>query len=206
MDATNRAVVCDASVLAAIAFEEPNSTEARALTRSRRLLAPSLLRYEMAHVAVSKRARKPDDASRGRASLRREPQSAGEAPDALLARGSRARPHSQALGLRRFVSATRQRTPHPPGHTRRPTGAGGRGPGDQGGVASRLRLRPPLACEQGGWRVPRLVRGGTVSARLALSHPDRGSPSRRWIRASWTCRRPRIRKGRGLPSSPPSAG
>jgi predicted nucleic acid-binding protein len=63
MDAI-RAVVCDASVLAAIAFEEHNSTEARTLTRSRRLLAPSLLRYEMAQVAVTKCTRSPDDASR----------------------------------------------------------------------------------------------------------------------------------------------
>jgi predicted nucleic acid-binding protein len=62
MDAT-RAVVCDASVLAAIAFEEPNSAEARALTRSKRLLAPSLLRYEMAQVVVSKCIRSPNDAS-----------------------------------------------------------------------------------------------------------------------------------------------
>jgi predicted nucleic acid-binding protein len=62
MDAI-RAVVCDASVLAAIAFEEHNSAEAQALTRSRRLLAPSLLRYEMAQVAVGKCTRSPNDAS-----------------------------------------------------------------------------------------------------------------------------------------------
>ncbi len=62
MDAT-KAVVCDASVLAAIAFEEHNSTEARALTRSRRLLAPSLLKYEMAQVAVTKCTLNPHDAS-----------------------------------------------------------------------------------------------------------------------------------------------
>ena len=49
---TDGAVVCDASVLAAIAFGDPDSVEARALTRSRRLYAPSLLRYEMANVAV----------------------------------------------------------------------------------------------------------------------------------------------------------
>lgn len=63
MDATE-AVVCDASVLASIAFEEPDSSEARSLTRSRRLLAPSLLRYEMAQVAVTKCTRNPNDASR----------------------------------------------------------------------------------------------------------------------------------------------
>ncbi len=48
------AVVCDASVLAAMVFGEPGSSEAHAVTRSRRLLAPSLLRYEMAQVAVRK--------------------------------------------------------------------------------------------------------------------------------------------------------
>jgi predicted nucleic acid-binding protein len=48
------AVVCDASVLAAITFGEPGSAQAVALARSRRLLAPSLLRYEMAQVAVRK--------------------------------------------------------------------------------------------------------------------------------------------------------
>jgi predicted nucleic acid-binding protein len=63
MDAI-RAVVCDTSVLAAIAFEEPASAQARALTRSKRLLAPSLLRYEMAQTAVKKCLRNPDDASR----------------------------------------------------------------------------------------------------------------------------------------------
>jgi predicted nucleic acid-binding protein len=63
MDATE-AVVCDASVLAAIAFEEPGSSQARALTRSRRLLAPSLLRYEMAQTAVKKCTHSPDDAAR----------------------------------------------------------------------------------------------------------------------------------------------
>ena len=47
-------VVCDASVLAAITFGEPRAGEALALTRGRRLLAPSLLRYEMAQVAVRK--------------------------------------------------------------------------------------------------------------------------------------------------------
>jgi predicted nucleic acid-binding protein len=51
-----QAVVCDASVLAAMVFGEPGSAEAHALTRSRRLFAPSLLRYEMAHVAVRRLA------------------------------------------------------------------------------------------------------------------------------------------------------
>jgi len=51
-----QAVVCDASVFAAMVFGEPGSIEAHALTRSRRLVAPSLLRYEMAHVAVHRLA------------------------------------------------------------------------------------------------------------------------------------------------------
>jgi len=56
------AVVCDASVLAAMVFGEPGSSEAHAVTRSRRLLAPSLLRYEMAQVAVRKCATGRGDA------------------------------------------------------------------------------------------------------------------------------------------------
>lgn len=47
-------VVCDASVLASIAFGDSHSAEARALTRSKRLLAPGILRYEMTHIAVRK--------------------------------------------------------------------------------------------------------------------------------------------------------
>jgi predicted nucleic acid-binding protein len=50
------AVVCDASVLASIAFGDSLSAEARALIRSKRLLAPRLLRYEMAQVAVRRYA------------------------------------------------------------------------------------------------------------------------------------------------------
>lgn len=48
------AVVCDTSVFAAMVFGEPRAGEAYALTRGRRLLAPALLRYEMAQVAVRK--------------------------------------------------------------------------------------------------------------------------------------------------------
>jgi len=48
----SQAVVCDASVLVAMAFGEPASAQAHALTRSRRLLAPHLLRYETAQVAA----------------------------------------------------------------------------------------------------------------------------------------------------------
>jgi len=50
----DEAVICDASVLAAIVFGEPRSAEALALTRSRRLLAPTLLPHEMAQTAVAK--------------------------------------------------------------------------------------------------------------------------------------------------------
>ena len=53
--------MCDASVLAAMVFEEPASVQAQALTRSRRLLAPTLLRYEMAHIAIRKCAFAPDE-------------------------------------------------------------------------------------------------------------------------------------------------
>ena len=60
----DEAVICDASVLAAIVFGEPRSAEALALTRSRRLLAPTLLPYEMAQTAVAKCGCRPADASR----------------------------------------------------------------------------------------------------------------------------------------------
>jgi predicted nucleic acid-binding protein len=56
------AVVCDASVFAAVAFGEPGSTGAQSVIRARRLLAPPLLRYELAQVAVTKCARRPDEA------------------------------------------------------------------------------------------------------------------------------------------------
>lgn len=46
--------MCDASVLAAMTFGEPDSGVAYSLTRSRRLLAPALLRYEMSQTAVRK--------------------------------------------------------------------------------------------------------------------------------------------------------
>ena len=64
MTRVDGAVVCDASVFIASAFAEPDSARARALTRGRRLYAPSLLRYEVAHAAVKKCARRPDEASR----------------------------------------------------------------------------------------------------------------------------------------------
>ena len=48
------ALVCDTSVLASAIFGDRNGAEARDLTRSRRLVAPSLIRYEMAQVALRK--------------------------------------------------------------------------------------------------------------------------------------------------------
>lgn len=60
----DHAVVCDASVLAAMVYGEPRSAEAHSLTGSKRLLAPSLLRYEMAQAAVKKCAHSPNDALR----------------------------------------------------------------------------------------------------------------------------------------------
>ena len=56
-DALTGAVVCDASVLGSIVFTDRNRAEAQALARGRRLLAPRLLRYELAHVTVNKSAR-----------------------------------------------------------------------------------------------------------------------------------------------------
>jgi predicted nucleic acid-binding protein len=53
------AIVCDASVLAHMVLDEPSSAMAHALTRSHRLYAPSLLRYELAQVTVRRCAREP---------------------------------------------------------------------------------------------------------------------------------------------------
>jgi predicted nucleic acid-binding protein len=50
----SEAVICDASVLASIAFGDPHSLEAQALIRAKRLIAPGIVRYEMAHIAVRK--------------------------------------------------------------------------------------------------------------------------------------------------------
>jgi len=58
---TDEAVVCDASVLASIAFGDSHSEDARALARLRRLFAPSLLRYELAHIAVRRSMTPGDD-------------------------------------------------------------------------------------------------------------------------------------------------
>ena len=57
------AIVCDASVLAALVFGEPQSDQALVLLRSRRLFAPPLLRHELAQIAVSKLNSGTQDAS-----------------------------------------------------------------------------------------------------------------------------------------------
>ena len=44
----------DASVLAAVVFEEPRTQEANALIRGVELHAPALLAYEMTHIAQKK--------------------------------------------------------------------------------------------------------------------------------------------------------
>jgi predicted nucleic acid-binding protein len=55
----SNAIVCDASVLVHMVLDEPSSAAAHALTRSHRLYAPSLLRYELAQVTVRRCARDP---------------------------------------------------------------------------------------------------------------------------------------------------
>jgi predicted nucleic acid-binding protein len=62
----NGAIVCDASVLASIAFGDLHSAEAQALVHLQRLFAPSLLRYELAHIAVRRSMIPGDDADRVR--------------------------------------------------------------------------------------------------------------------------------------------
>jgi predicted nucleic acid-binding protein len=60
----NGAIVCDASVLASVAFGDPHSADAQALAGRRKLFAPSLLRYEMAHIAVRRSMTPGGDAGR----------------------------------------------------------------------------------------------------------------------------------------------
>jgi predicted nucleic acid-binding protein len=62
--AADPAVVCDASVLASIAFADVHAAEARSLVRSRRLVAPTLVRYELAHVAVRSARASEDEGDR----------------------------------------------------------------------------------------------------------------------------------------------
>lgn len=53
-------LVVDASVLAALAFNEPRADDALQLLSDHRLVAPTLLRYELASVAHRKCCRHPD--------------------------------------------------------------------------------------------------------------------------------------------------
>ena len=54
--------VVDTSVLAALAFGEPGSSEAETLLSGHNLFAPTLLGYELASVAVKKTELHPDQA------------------------------------------------------------------------------------------------------------------------------------------------
>ena len=54
-----RAVVIDASALAAVLFDEPEAEPVRASVRGR-LIAPALIRYELASVCLSKMLRHPE--------------------------------------------------------------------------------------------------------------------------------------------------
>lgn len=63
------AVVVDASVLAAILFNEPQAEQAIERIAGRRMLAPSLLGYELANVACVKARRAPEEKDRLTAAL-----------------------------------------------------------------------------------------------------------------------------------------
>ncbi len=54
-------IVVDASVVGAIAFNEPNELEADALVKGFEVYAPFLLAFEMANIAVKKINRNPSD-------------------------------------------------------------------------------------------------------------------------------------------------
>ncbi len=56
------ALICDASVLVPMIFDEPDADLARALTRSHRLYAPSLFRYEVASATVRRCTQEPTNA------------------------------------------------------------------------------------------------------------------------------------------------
>ena len=55
------AKVVDASVLAAMTFGEARARDAKELLGNDRLYAPRLMGYELAHVAVKKIARQPEE-------------------------------------------------------------------------------------------------------------------------------------------------
>lgn len=57
-------MVIDASSLAAVVFEEPDGTSVLDYCRGSRLLAPSLVDYEMANICLMKRRRYPDMAEK----------------------------------------------------------------------------------------------------------------------------------------------
>jgi predicted nucleic acid-binding protein len=64
-DALTGVVVCDTSVLAAMVFFDRSRAQAQALTRGHRLLAPRLLRYELAQVAMRRSSRAPVESAAG---------------------------------------------------------------------------------------------------------------------------------------------
>lgn len=57
-------MVIDASSLAAVVFEEPDGASVLDYCRGSRLLAPSLVDYEMANICLMKRRRYPDMAEK----------------------------------------------------------------------------------------------------------------------------------------------
>ncbi len=65
-----KAQVVDASVVAAIAFGEPEAARAAKLLGDDELFAPSLLRYEVANIAWKKARRAPKQADLVAAALR----------------------------------------------------------------------------------------------------------------------------------------
>ena len=64
------AKVIDASVIAAVAFGEPRRDEAVALLDGSQVLGPTLLAYELTHVACKKCRAHPDEAVRIASQLR----------------------------------------------------------------------------------------------------------------------------------------
>jgi predicted nucleic acid-binding protein len=55
--------IVDASALAAIAFIEPRAAAMAARLRGHRLLAPALLRFELAHVCIKKMRERPAESA-----------------------------------------------------------------------------------------------------------------------------------------------
>jgi predicted nucleic acid-binding protein len=53
--------VVDTSALAAIVFAEPRAREAEDMLKESKLFAPSLIRFEMAHICVKKMRERPKD-------------------------------------------------------------------------------------------------------------------------------------------------